>query len=197
MSPRVSCVCVPSSRLRLRLPTCGSSSRGARSEGCWDGVHGFILFKLRIYFGATATSDLFFRCAAVLQNEDSQPFITTHSCSTSGAQPGVVHIHMEFPPVQPRPTERAGGPFYPLFRSNPPQRGGGYEKPRLGPSPPRSRSGPHQPRLGAPRRERRGDADGRGRPGRPLLLQPPREGGLLRRLGARSRCFCCLDPIPH
>ena len=25
---------------------------------------------------------------------------------------------------------------------------------------------------------------------------PPREGGLLRRLGARSRCFCCLDPIP-
>jgi len=23
-----------------------------------------------------------------------------------------------------------------------------------------------------------------------------REGGLLRRLGARSRCFCCLDPIP-
>jgi len=30
----------------------------------------------------------------------------------------------------------------------------------------------------------------------PLLLQPPREGGLLRRLGARSRCFCCLDPIP-
>ena len=29
-----------------------------------------------------------------------------------------------------------------------------------------------------------------------LLLQPPREGGLPRRLGARSRCFCCLDPIP-
>ena len=28
------------------------------------------------------------------------------------------------------------------------------------------------------------------------FLQPPREGGLLRRLGARSRCFCCLDPIP-
>ena len=26
--------------------------------------------------------------------------------------------------------------------------------------------------------------------------EPPREGGLLRRLGARSRCFCCLDPIP-
>ena len=23
------------------------------------------------------------------------------------------------------------------------------------------------------------------------------ERGLLRRLGARSRCFCCLDPIPH
>jgi len=34
------------------------------------------------------------------------------------------------------------------------------------------------------------------RPRRPLLLQPPREGGLPRRLGARSRCFCCLDPIP-
>ena len=49
---------------------------------------------------------------------------------------------------------------------------------------------------GAPRRERRGNADGRGRPRRPLLLQPPREGGLPRRLGARSRCFCCLDPIP-
>ena len=24
----------------------------------------------------------------------------------------------------------------------------------------------------------------------------PERGGLLRRLGARSRCFCCLDPIP-
>ena len=33
-----------------------------------------------------------------------------------------------FPPVPPRPTERARGPFYPLFRSNPPQRGGGHEK---------------------------------------------------------------------
>ena len=32
--------------------------------------------------------------------------------------------------------------------------------------------------------------------GKKVLLQPPREGGLLRRLGARSRCFCCLDPIP-
>ena len=32
-----------------------------------------------------------------------------------------------FPPVPPRPTERARGPFYPLFRSNPPQRGGGHE----------------------------------------------------------------------
>ena len=28
------------------------------------------------------------------------------------------------------------------------------------------------------------------------MKKPPREGGLLRRLGARSRCFCCLDPIP-
>ena len=28
------------------------------------------------------------------------------------------------------------------------------------------------------------------------ILLPPREGGLLRRLGARSRCFCCLDPVP-
>ena len=52
------------------------------------------------------------------------------------------------------------------------------------------------PRPGAPQRQRRGDADGRGRSGRPLLLQPPREGGLLRRLGARSPCYCCLDPIP-
>ena len=33
-----------------------------------------------------------------------------------------------FPPVPPRPTERARGPFYPIFRSNPPQRGGGAEK---------------------------------------------------------------------
>ena len=73
---------------------------------------------------------------------------------------------------------------------------GAHGAPRLGPSPPRSRQGPHHPRPGAPRRERRGDADGRGRPGRPLLLQPPREGGLLRRLGARSPCYCCLDPIP-
>ena len=48
---------------------------------------------------------------------------------------------------------------------------------RLGPPPPRSRSGPHHPRPGAPRRQRRGDADGRGRLGRPLLLKPPREGG--------------------
>jgi len=68
--------------------------------------------------------------------------------------------------------------------------------PRLGPSPPRSRPGPHHSRPGAPRRQRRGDADGRGRSGRPLLLQPPREGCLLRRLGARSPCYCCLDPIP-
>ena len=28
------------------------------------------------------------------------------------------------------------------------------------------------------------------------VLQPPREGGLLRRLGARSPCYCCLDPTP-
>ena len=41
-----------------------------------------------------------------------------------------------------------------------------------------------------------GDADGRGRSGRPLPFQPPREGGLPRCLGARSHCFCCLDPIP-
>jgi len=27
-------------------------------------------------------------------------------------------------------------------------------------------------------------------------FQPPREGGLLRCLGARSYCYCCLDPIP-
>jgi len=41
---------------------------------------------------ATATSGPFFCCAVVLQNEDSQPFITTHSCTTSGAQPGVVGV---------------------------------------------------------------------------------------------------------
>ena len=33
--------------------------------------------------------------------------------------------------------------------------------------------------------------------GQSLLLEPPREGGQLRRLGARSLCYCCLDPIPH
>ena len=62
--------------------------------------------------GATATSDPFFRRAVVLQNEDSQPLITTHSCFTSGAQPGVVHIHMKN--VRPRhplrlPQARATG----------------------------------------------------------------------------------------
>ena len=48
--------------------------------------------------------------------------------------------------------------------------------PRLGPTPPQPRPGPHHPRPGAPRRQRRSDADGRGRSGRPLLFQPPREG---------------------
>ena len=95
--------------------------------------------------------------------------------------------------------------------------------------PPQPRPGPHYPRPGAPRRQRRGDADVRGRLGRPFLFQPPREGGLPRCLeliqshvaqkpvlrgevgcacvarevsvvprclGARSRCYCCLDPIP-
>ena len=42
-----------------------------------------------------------------------------------------------------------------------------------------------QPRPGAPRRRRRGGADGRGRSGRPLLFQPPQEGGLLHCLGAQ------------
>ena len=50
--------------------------------------------------------------------------------------------------------------------------------PRLGPPPSQPRPGPHHPRPGAPRRQRRGDADGRGRSGRPLLFQPPRERGL-------------------
>ena len=31
----------------------------------------------------------------------------------------------------------------------------------------------------------------------PKFRQTPQEGGVLRRLGARSRCFCCLDPTPH
>ena len=46
------------------------------------------VFTLR----ATATSDPFFRCAVGLQNNDSQPSITMHSCTTSGAQPGVVGV---------------------------------------------------------------------------------------------------------
>jgi len=67
---------------------------------------------------------------------------------------------------------------------------------RLGPPPPQPRPGPHHPRPSVPRRQRRGDADGRGRPGRPLLFQLPREGGLPRCLGARRSCYCCLDQIP-
>ena len=43
--------------------------------------------------------------------------------------------------------------------------------PRLGPPLPQPRPGPHHPRPGAPRRQRSGDADERGRPGRPLLFQ--------------------------
>jgi len=43
---------------------------------------------------ATATSDPLFRCAVVLQNEDSQPFITTYSCITSGAQPAWLASHL-------------------------------------------------------------------------------------------------------
>jgi len=38
---------------------------------------------------------------------------------------------------------------------------GAQGAPRLGPSPPRPRPGPHQPRPGAPRRQRRGNANGR------------------------------------
>jgi hypothetical protein len=49
----------------------------------------------------------------------------------------------------------------------------------------------------APRCQRRGDADGRGQPRRPLTLYTPREGGqLCCRLGTQSRCYHCLDPIP-
>jgi len=55
---------------------------------------------------------------------------------------------------------------------------------------------PHHPRPGAPRRQRRSDTDGRGRSGRPLPIQPPREGGLPRCLGTRKHCCCCLDPVP-
>jgi len=43
-------------------------------------------------------------------------------------------------------------------------------RPRLGPSPPQPRPGPHHLRPGAPRRQQRGDADGQGQSGRPLLL---------------------------
>ena len=43
-----------------------------------------------------------------------------------------------------------------------------------------NRAGHHHPRSGAPRRQQRGDADGRERSGRPLSFQPPREGGLPR-----------------
>ena len=58
--------------------------------------------------------------------------------------------------------------------------------------PPQPRPGPHHPRPGAPRRQRRSDDDGRGRPGRPLSFQPPREGGLPRCQGTRSHGYCCL-----
>ena len=73
---------------------------------------------------------------------------------------------------------------------------GAHGAPRLGPPPPQPRPGPQHPRPSAPQRQRRGDADGRERSGRPLLLQPSREGGF-RCLGARSHSYCCLDPIPH
>jgi len=70
---------------------------------------------------------------------------------------------------------------------------GTHGAPRLGPPPPPPRPRPGHLRPGAPRRQRRGDADGRGRSGRPLLLYPPREGWLLRCLGARGHCCCSLD----
>ena len=73
---------------------------------------------------------------------------------------------------------------------------GAHGAPRLGSPPPQPRLGPHYPRPGSPRRQRRSDADGQGRSGRPLLFQPPREGGLPRCLGTRSHCYCCLDPTP-
>ena len=47
---------------------------------------------------------------------------------------------------------------------------GAHGAPRLGPSPTRPRPGPRHPRPGAPRRQRRSNAGGRGRPGRSLLL---------------------------
>ena len=60
------------------------------------------------HLGATATSGPLFHCPVVLNNY-SQPFITTHSCSTSGAQSGVVHIHME-KRRQPRYARAQGRP---------------------------------------------------------------------------------------
>jgi len=57
-----------------------------------------------------------------------------------------------------------------MYRQRIQEAWGAHGAPRLGPPPPQPRPGPHHPRPGAPRRQRCGDADGRGRSGRPLLL---------------------------
>ena len=46
----------------------------------------------------------------------------------------------------------------------------------FGPSPPRPHPAPHHPRIGAPRRQRRGNADRRGRPGRPITPEVTNTG---------------------
>ena len=109
-----------------------------------------------------------------------------------------------FCPLRRALLSARGTPFSPFLDPIPQMRGGRknwpinlYGAPLLGPPPPpQPRPEPHHPRPSAPRRQRRIDADERGRSGRPLLFQPPREGGLPRCLGACSHCYCCLDPIP-
>jgi len=89
MQPTISNKC--DSHRACRFEAAGTTA-AARFRGCLTRRRcRTALFAL----GATTTSGLLFRCAVVLQNKDSQPFITTHSCFTSDAQPGVVHIHME------------------------------------------------------------------------------------------------------
>ena len=55
----------------------------------------------------------------------------------------------------------------------------------------------HRSANGAPRRQRRSDADGRGRSGRPLLFRSPREGGLPRCLPRRAQPLLLLFRSNH
>ena len=71
------------------------------------------------------------------------------------------------------------------------QKAWGHGAPRLGPSPPRPHPGFHHPRPGAPQRTSRPE-----RPGRHFPLDPPREGGGLRRHIARAAAAAAVSFPP-